>query len=108
MKAIRVYRHPDCSTSLRLAHRRRRLDWLHRIEDVAAEPPTGPLRLGEIAVQDLATGAIVRGADAVGLLCRHLPAYWWFLPLLHVPSVRAYADRYAAGFVDESRDWLVR
>ena len=66
------------------------------------------MRLGEIAVQDLSTGAIVRGADAVALLCRHLPVYWWFLPLLHVPAVRDYADRYAAGFVDESRDWLVR
>ena len=85
-KAIRVYRHPDCTSSMRLAKRRRQLDWLDRIEDVAAEPPTGPLRLGEIAVQDLSTGAIVRGADAVALLCRHLPVYWWFLPLLHVPA----------------------
>jgi hypothetical protein len=56
MKAILVYRNPDCAKCTRLARIHHRFDWLKRLEDTTEVPSTGPLRPGEIAVQDLASG----------------------------------------------------
>jgi hypothetical protein len=107
VKTIRLYRHPDCHKCARLARRHQRLDWLRRLEVTTDMPPTGPLRMGEIAVQDLRTGALMKGADCFELLFRHIPAYWPLLPLLHIPFVREHAQREASG-ADEARDWIVR
>ena len=107
MKTIRLYRHPDCRKCARLARRCQKLDWLGRLEVSSEAPAAGPLRLGEIAVQDLRTGALMKGVDCFELLFRNIPFYWPLLPLLHLPVVREYAQREAAG-ADEARDWMVR
>ena len=107
VKTICLYLHPDCGRSARDARRFQKLDWLRRLDVSIEAPATGPLRLGEIAVQDLRTGATMKGSDCYELLFRHIPACWPLLPLLHIPAVRDYAKREANG-ADDTRDWMVR
>ena len=97
MATIRLYRHPDCARCARFARWHRRLDWLGRFEDATATSPLGPLRMGEVVVQDLRSGRTLRGADGFALLCRQLPAYWPLLPALHLPFVRRSLDRELSG-----------
>lgn len=56
MKAVRLYRHPECERCAGYARMHHRFDWLGRFEDTTQTPPTGQLLVGEIAVQDLRTG----------------------------------------------------
>ena len=88
MSRIRLYRHPACDKCARYASIHRRLDWLGRLEDSTQMPPTGSLRVGEIAVMDLTTLDVHKGVEAFRLLCRHIPAYWLLLPLSYIPAVR--------------------
>jgi hypothetical protein len=53
----------------------------------------GPLRRGEVVVEDLRGGRTRRGADGFALLCRQIPAYWLLLPALRLPAVRRAVDR---------------
>lgn len=98
MKTIRIYRNPRCPRCARLAALHLRLDWLRRIEDSTA-PPAGrtPLRMGEIVVENLRTGALLEGAQAVRAIARSVPLYWPLLPLLGVPFVARRADAEARG-----------
>lgn len=61
MKAVRLYRHPECERCAGYARMHHRFDWLGRFEDTTQTPPTGQLLVGEIAVQDLRTGATLKG-----------------------------------------------
>lgn len=88
MKKIRLYRHPECQRCAGYARMHHRFDWLDRLEDSTEESPTGPLSLGEIAVQDLSTGVVLKGIDCFRLLCRNIPAYWPVLPITYLPFVR--------------------
>lgn len=97
MRHIRIYRNPDCAKCARYARMHERLDWFGRVENSTATPPTGPLGLGEVVVQELATGRIARGAEALALICRQIPAYAPLRLLLKVPAVRAAADREMSG-----------
>ena len=102
MKTIRLYHHPDCARCRRIAAIDRRLDWLDRLEVSIAIPPSGPLRMGEIAVEELKTGQTVKGADAFEHLCRNIPAYAIGRLLLLVQGFRAYIDRTLSGCEGES------
>lgn len=97
MAAIRLYRHPDCAKCARYARWHRRLDWLDRFEDSTGASPVGPLRLGEVVVQDLRSGTTLRGAAGFALLCRQIPAYWPLLPLLSNPALRRRVEREFSG-----------
>jgi hypothetical protein len=98
--AIRLYRHPDCAKCARYARLHRRLDWLGRFEDSTGVPPVGPLRFGEVVVQDLRHGTIRHGAAGFALLCRQIPAYWPLLPLLRIPVLRRRVEREFNGCAD--------
>jgi hypothetical protein len=87
---VRLYRHPRCA---RFAWCHRALDWLRRFEDSTGTSPVGPLRPGEVVVQDLRRGMTLRGAAAFALLCRQIPAYWPLLPLLRIPALRRRIER---------------
>jgi hypothetical protein len=100
MATIRLYRHPGCATCARFARWHRRLDWLGRFSDSTTVPPSGPLRLGQVVVQDLRSGATLHGAAGFELLCRQIPAYWPCLPLLRLPWIRRRIDRELAGCDD--------
>ena len=97
MSQIRIYRNPDCAKCARYARVHQSLDWLHRVEGSTATPRTGPLRLGEVVVEKLDDGRILRGADAFREICLQIPAYAPFLLLLRLPAVRAFADREMTG-----------
>lgn len=100
MAAIRLYRNPDCGKCARLARRHHRLDWLHRFEDSIRISPLGPMRMGQIVVEDLHRGVTLRGAEGFALLCRQIPAYWPMLPLLRIPAFRRYIERETDGCDD--------
>ena len=100
MKAIRLYRNARCEKCARLARVHRAFDWLDRLEDTTAIPPTGPLRLGEIAVQELASGQTLKGIECFRLLCRHIPAYRLSLPLLRISPFHRYVERQVSGCSD--------
>ena len=97
MATIRLYRHPGCAKCARYARWHRRLDWLGRFEDSTGVSPVGPLRMGEVVVQDLRSGETLRGTAGFALLCRKIPAYWALLPLLWIPALRRRVDREFSG-----------
>ena len=102
MKRILIYRHPHCERCARIARLHHAVDWLDRIADTTATPPTGPLRMGEIVVEELATRRIYRGAEAVGVVYRQVILYWPLLLLLWIPPARAWLDRQVRGCADGS------
>jgi len=97
MRRIRIYRNPDCAKCARYARLHERLDWFGRVENSTAPPPTGPLAMGEVVVEDLATGRILRGAEGLELICRNIPAYAPLRLLLKLPAIRRAADEEMAG-----------
>jgi hypothetical protein len=97
MKFIRIYRNPDCAKCARYAATHRFFDWLGRVDLSTESPRTGALRLGEVVVEKLDTGAILRGAEAFTEICRNIPFYAPFRLLLRVPAFRAFVDRDMSG-----------
>lgn len=102
MKRIRLYRHHECEKCAGYARQHHRLDWLDRFEDSTATPATGPLRMGEIVVEDLSTGKIYRGIECMRLLFKQIPLYWLFLPLTYLPPVRTAIEKEVSGCGDNS------
>lgn len=102
MKRIIVYRHPNCERCARFARAHHFLDWLGRVEASTATPPTGPLRIGEVVVQETATGRVHRGAEGLALVFQNIPAYWPLRPLFWFPAMRARIDRELSGCDDGS------
>ena len=102
MKRIVIYRHPECKKCGRLARLHHLFDWFNRVAVVTTTPPTGPLQMGEIIVEDLPTGRFLAGAEGLNLICRQIPLYWLILPLLWIPAVRARADRETRGCTNGS------
>jgi len=102
MIRIRIYRHPDCPKCARYARVHQALDWLHRVAVSTAAPKTGPLRLGEVVVEKLDDGRVLRGAEAFREICRQIPAYAPFLILLRLPAVRSFAEREMTGCSGET------
>jgi hypothetical protein len=100
MKRILVYRHPRCERCARIARFHHKIDWFDRIADTTAIPPTGPLKMGEIVVEELATKRILQGAEGLALIYRQAPLYWLLMPLLWIPPMRALMDRKSRGGVD--------
>jgi hypothetical protein len=97
MTRIRIYRHPDCPKCARYARAHEALDWLHHVEVSTKTPRSGALRLGEVVVEKLDDGRVLRGADAFREICRQIPAYAPFLLLLRLPAVHAFAEREMTG-----------
>ena len=103
MRTIRLFRNPDCARCARIAATHRRFDWLRRFEDSTATPPgSAPLRIGEIAVQDLGTGRVLKGIECLRLLFRQIPAYWAALPFTYVGPVRRRLERDIRGCADDA------
>jgi hypothetical protein len=100
MAAITVFHHKDCGRCHRKARAHRFFDWLGRVEVSTADPVTGPLRMGEIAVEDHRTGAVYKGIKAVRLIARQIPAYRLTLPRLRVPFIARRVDQSVRGCAD--------
>lgn len=97
MKAIRLFRNSECAKCTRYARLHHLLDWLNRFEDSTDVSPLGRLRIGEIAVQNLASGATLKGVECFQLVCKHIPLYWLLLPLFYFHPFRAYVEREVSG-----------
>ena len=102
MKRVTLFHHPNCARCLKIARVHRTMDWLRRVEFSTADPPTGPLVPGEIAVRDEATGRVFAGVAAVDRLFREIPAYWPLRLLLRCPPVARRVDREVRGCADGS------
>jgi hypothetical protein len=102
MKTIRVYRNPHCARCAKFAKAAHVLDWLDRVDASTEAPATGPLRMGEVVVQELANGRIHRGAEGIELIARNIPAYAPLRLLLKVPALRRYVDKEVRGCNDNS------
>ena len=100
MRTLRIYRHPNCERCRAISELHKMMDWLDRLEFSTEVPPCGALRMGEIAVEELASGAIFKGAAAVRSIFRQVPAYWLFYPLLCLPIVAKRIDRDLSGCDD--------
>jgi hypothetical protein len=100
MKKIRVYRHPRCARCARFARVAHFLDWFGRVDHSTEEPKTGPLRMGEVVVEELPDGRIHGGAEGIELIWQNIPAYAPFRPLLKVPAIRRYVDKEVSGCND--------
>lgn len=108
METILLYRHPDCQRCAGYARMHHRFDWLGRFKDSTEIPPTGQLRIGEIAVQDLRTRETLKGIACFRLLCKHIPLYWIVLPFTYVPSVRKWIENDIGGCKDGACDATLR
>ncbi len=102
MKQIRIYRNPACAKCGRYARMHERFDWFGRIENSTATPPTGLLAMGEVVVEEIGSGRILRGAEALARISREIPAYAPLLLLLKLPAVRRAVDREMSGCGGES------
>lgn len=102
MKKIRVYRHANCAKCARFAKVGLFFDWLDRMEVSTETSTTGPLRLGEVVMEDLSSGRIKKGAEGIALIFRNIPAYTPFLLRLRVPSVRHYVEKEVSGCEGDS------
>jgi hypothetical protein len=100
MTTIRIHRHPDCARCARIARVHRALDWLGRVETTTETPRSGPLRLGEVVVEDRRTGVAHGGAEAFRLMCRAIPLYVPALPLLRFAAFRRYIEAELGGCAD--------
>ena len=100
MKRIRLYRHHDCERCAKISRVHHRFDWFNRLEDTTEPSPSGPLRPGEIAVQDLGNGVTLTGIECIRLLCRNIPAYWPLLPITYIPFVRRRIENEIGGCSD--------
>jgi hypothetical protein len=102
MKTVLIHRHPNCDRCARIARVHHAFDWIGRVSDTTETPRSGPLRLGEIAVEDLRTGVLHHGVDAFREICRAVPLYTPLLPLLRVPAFRRLVERETGGCEDGS------
>jgi hypothetical protein len=102
MKTIRVYRNAQCATCARFARVARFFDWLDRVDLSTETPKTGPLRLGEVVVEELSSGRILRGAEGMDLIWRNIPVYAPFRLLLRVPSFRRFLEKNVGGCKDNT------
>ncbi len=102
MKAIVIFHNPRCGRCRRIARTHEAFDWLDRIEVSTEEPRTGALALGEIAVEDLRSGHISKGVEAVRLIARQIPIYFPLRVLSHLPAIARYIDRQTRGCADGS------
>src|SRR3954468_10888547 len=93
MRRIRLYRHPDCARCAKISRVHHAFDWLGLVDCTTDPAPGGPLKMGEIEVEDLRTGATCKGVDAVRAVARQIPAYWPLLPLLFIPPIARRIDR---------------
>ncbi|MBX6314684.1 MAG: hypothetical protein IRY99_17480 [Isosphaeraceae bacterium] len=100
MKRITIYRHKDCAKCAKIARVHKFFDWLNRVQTSTDTPKTGPLQLGEIAVEDAQTGEMTKGVEAVRQICRHIPAYAPFLPLLRIPFIARRVEAEVRGCAD--------
>jgi hypothetical protein len=50
-----------------------------------------------MVVEEVDSGRILGGADALECICQVIPAYLPLLPLLKIPALRARADRGMSG-----------
>jgi hypothetical protein len=97
MRRIRIYRNPGCARCARYARLHQRLDWFGRVEDSTAVPPTGPLLMGEVVVQELASGRVLQGAAAARRIVREIPVYAPFRLLLKIPAIDRAVDKEMRG-----------
>jgi hypothetical protein len=100
MKRIIIYHNKECARCRKIARVHKALDWLDRVQVSTDAPRTGPLRMGEIAVEDLRTGATTKGVEAVRQVARQIPAYTLLRPLLHIPPLARKVDREVRGCAD--------
>ena len=97
MKAIRLFYNKDCDKCRRISSIHRKFDWFNRIDVSTDVPRTGPLRLGEIAVEEIATGRVFKGVEAVRQICEQVPLYRPLKLLLALPFVAQRVDRELQG-----------
>lgn len=104
MKTLRVYRNPHCARCARFEKINHFLDWLNRLDFSTDTPPTGPLRMGEVVVDELSTGRIHRGVEGIEMVWQNIPLYMPLLPLLRIPIFRRYVDREVRGYDGDECD----
>jgi hypothetical protein len=100
MKRIRIHRNPHCAKCARYARLHARLDWFGRVENSTAVPPTGPLAMGEVVVQDLRSGRLLRGVTAARRIAAEVPLYAPLRLLLRIPAVARAVEREMSGCND--------
>lgn len=97
MNDILIFRHPDCDRCARIARTHQRFDLFGRISNTTETPPTGPLQMGEIVIEDRASGELKRGIKAFRLIVRAIPFYAPIRLLLRLPQFRAFIEREMGG-----------
>lgn len=102
MKAITLYRHPDCERCRRAEQIYQVFDWFHRIEYTSATPGSGPLRLGEVAVYDRRREQWLRGIAAIRRAMSQVPLFWIAVPFTYMPGIRQRIDQQARGCEGEA------
>jgi hypothetical protein len=100
MKIIRAYRNPDCAKCARFERVARFFDWLDRVDFSTKMPRNGPLLMGEVVVEDLASGRSLKSAEGIKLIGRHIPVYMPFRLLFRVPAFRRLVENNVGGCND--------
>lgn len=68
-------------------------DWFDRTESSIEQPGRGPLRVGQVTVEDLRTGELAYGAAGFERISRQIPLYAPLRWLLVFPAFRRFMER---------------
>jgi hypothetical protein len=71
--------------------------WLDRVDLSTGTRKARPLRLGEVVVEELSSGRILKRAEGIDLIWRNIAVYAPFRLLLRVPSFRRYLEKNVGG-----------
>jgi len=77
-------------------------DWLDRVDFSTETPKTGPLRLGEVVVEDLSSGRMFKGVEGIEMVWRNIPAYAPLRLLLKIPAFRNLIERNVGGCASDA------
>ncbi len=99
-----LYYNMNCKECEKQANSTSSLDWLHRFEISTDTPPTGELKIGDIAVLDKAKGKIYTGGYASRVICLNIPIYYIIGLLMYLPPIFKLIDKNKVGCNGESCD----
>jgi len=92
-----LFYNKDCKDCEKQAKITGRLDWFHRFEISTANPPTGKLQIGEIAVLDKRNHKIYTGGYASRRICLNIPLYFLIGLMMYFPPIFKLFDKNKAG-----------
>jgi hypothetical protein len=87
MPKYRLYYCADCSVCKKRAGMAAKLNWLRRVEFSTSNPASGPLKPGQVVLENLRTGRLYHGDDVMPKMSLQIPLLFPIGLLMSLPGV---------------------